>query len=1182
MVLEVAQLPLLVDPAKKNLSDVLEYGKQKMHDGHYEAAIAHFTHALQLNGSLCSALVSRGFCHLSLGDHMSALPDFAEVIATDSGFDRNVYILIALCYKWKEDYATAIRYLTRGLMKFPSFKAALVARGELHLKTKNFEKALLDFRQILSESPQLISAHRGYGDALRGLGDYRDALRQYTKAIEGALSAFAQLNAEEQALEQPGADSGTSVGDDRTPSPDEGPSSSDPSVNSRSAENVGDERQPVAQSPSGSRNGEEEDNQLALSQEGAGGQLLGQGAQSAAAQLQAAAIEAFMRRALLLRLLGDLQNAGGDLLEVLQMDNQNGLAMFWYGKILIEQQRPPEAVDFLKASLQYLGDDKAAAEAHVLLGSLLMTAATPDFELALEHIKTASRLAPKSKPVQLTKWICSAGVALHEIPKDPEKALSYLERTIISLTKGGKEGEGGRTSRSSGGKAASPEELMWSTAKEVSAKRQSMAQSNDLEPALGCTTYLQAIASDNVQRQSPIPVLLYLLRAAANAELSHWEEVLSDSRKALALDPENTGAQFNKHIASGILRSWCSEFEAAIGHFTKAIRLRPHRLEPKVHRAIATARAAHHYASREPEKVRQLLADSLRDLDEAQEMILILVTENPGNHVQTAGRVQFFRAICLYASRQYDDAFDALAACDQMELGSSQDVQVRQGLRAEILCARGDHRAAVAVCNEIIDAAPEGVETYLTRGRCWSELGEPEEAFADFRRALVLAPENPDTHFQSAQLFFQHGQYREAIQAYGTAQKLGGSMNFKLSYQKAVACVACGNLQGALKELAYTLQINPAMTHVTHARDGLTAIQSAINGDFKRAVIKLNTLLNNTPGNGRSSRSGRTAGLTVGAPTSLLSLYELMLYRGVCFFYLEQAPKSMQDFETALELCLRLQHLAQEQREAGVELPDGLPPELHPDGHIFFECEVLYNVALANLLDQNYMEALDRCQRLIEIAEREAHIKTVSGISSPMSQGDSLGLVWFLAGLCQLALDEVEASRESFMRSYSHHPTWVDDFLHRHEPSDGRPPHSGAGNSRAPTPLTPTQRFAQTNSWPHTWSNVGRAPMSGVQRAEMPPSEPWAVCCLFGGEGTNRLSQRFPPKKIQVRDVTIFVKPSFNWPFVSNPESSPQVDLSVLRLCEHHEVYCEAERAWEAPTHMLLESHSQSDRVESG
>merc|ERR1719456_1196935 len=147
---------------------------------------------------------------------------------------------------------------------------------------------------------------------------------------------------------------------------------------------------------------------LALSQEAAGGELLGTGAQSAAAQLRAAAIEALMRRALLLRMLGDLQNAGGDLLEVLQMDNQNGLAMFWYGKILIEQQRRSEAVDFLKASLQYLSDGKAQAEAHVLLGALLMTLATPDFELALDHIKIASRLNPKSKPVQLTKWICTA------------------------------------------------------------------------------------------------------------------------------------------------------------------------------------------------------------------------------------------------------------------------------------------------------------------------------------------------------------------------------------------------------------------------------------------------------------------------------------------------------------------------------------------------------------------------------------------------------------------------------------------------------------------------------------------------------------------------------------------------------------------------------------------------------
>jgi len=310
-----------------------------------------------------------------------------------------------------------------------------------------------------------------------------------------------------------------------------------------------------------------------------------------------------------------------------------------------------------------------------------------------------------------------------------------------------------------------------------------------------------------------------------------------------------------------------------------------------------------------------------------------------------------------------------------------------------------------------------------------------------------------------------------------------------------------------------------------------------------------------------------------------------MLYRGVCFFYLEQAPKAMQDFETALELCLRLQHLAEEQREAGVALPDGLPPELNPEGHIFFECEVLYNVALANLLDQNYAEALDRCQRLIEIAERDFQIRAMSGVSSrnmsPISQGDSLGLVWFLAGLCQLALDEVEASSFSFKRSYSYYPTWVDDFLHRHEPSDGRPPHSGGGNSRCTTPsaLTPTQRLAQTNDWPHTWSNVGNSSAREQRQRVQAPTEPWAVCCLFGGEGTHRLSSRFPTKKIQVRDVTIFVKPSLRWPFVSLPECNSPVDLAVLRLCEHHEVYCEAERAWEMPgraSHVLIESHSQS------
>jgi len=191
-------LPLLVDAGKRNLSSVIEWGRRKMLDGAYDAAIQHFTVALDLKPGLIHALVSRGFCHLTLGDEEKACKDFAEVIAKDAGFNRNVYVLIALCFKRHGDYNTAIRYLSRCVQQFKTFKPALVARGELSLKVREYEKARMDFQQVLVDTPAHLVARRGLGDALRGLGNFREALRHYTKAMEDAMQELSQHHRQAQ------------------------------------------------------------------------------------------------------------------------------------------------------------------------------------------------------------------------------------------------------------------------------------------------------------------------------------------------------------------------------------------------------------------------------------------------------------------------------------------------------------------------------------------------------------------------------------------------------------------------------------------------------------------------------------------------------------------------------------------------------------------------------------------------------------------------------------------------------------------------------------------------------------------------------------------------------------------------------------------------------------------------
>merc|ERR1711959_602988 len=122
-------------------------------------------------------------------------------------------------------------------------------------------------------------------------------------------------------------------------------------------------------------------------------------------------------------------------------------------------------------------------------------------------------------------------------------------------------------------------------------RRQELAQGDDLDLAFECTTYFQLVARDPKQQTSAMPPLLYAIRAVVMCHLGRWEDCVLDARRVLAVDPDDEATQYNMHMASGILRSKQGQFEAAVGSFTKAIRLRPVTTEVRAHRAIALAMA---------------------------------------------------------------------------------------------------------------------------------------------------------------------------------------------------------------------------------------------------------------------------------------------------------------------------------------------------------------------------------------------------------------------------------------------------------------------------------------------------------------------------------------------------------------------------------------------------------------
>merc|ERR1719460_953877 len=198
----------------------------------------------------------------------------------------------------------------------------------------------------------------------------------------------------------------------------------------------------------------------------------------------------------------------------------------------------------------------------------------------------------------------------------------------------------------------------------------------------------------------------------------------------------------------------------------------------------------------------------------------------------------------------------------------------------------GRFREAADACSRLLASDPEASEAYLARGLSFYHLGNEEEAFADYRRALVLAPESPDTHRQVGDLLFAHGSINEAIQAYSTALKLGGGgANPLLEATRGLAYLSQGRLSSAIRDLSYAVQIKPSLKEYAYVRDGLQALQAAVAGDFEKAMLRLNKILHEAP-----------------AQPPVLALYELLLYRGLCFFYLDQPNRALQDYVTALQI----------------------------------------------------------------------------------------------------------------------------------------------------------------------------------------------------------------------------------------------------------------------------------------
>lgn len=178
---------------KEVIASWLERGLSEQKLGEYSSAINFLTKVLKEDPNHTEALLQRAYCMMNTNEYRQAIPDLLAISQDNPFYDKKIYLALAMCFAGVNDLDTAIRQLNRGLLKYPRYTEAYVARGQLYAEQMKWEKALQDFHKAISLNSSDGSAHIGLGDAYAGMKDNKNAFKAYTQATQSTSCSFIGL-----------------------------------------------------------------------------------------------------------------------------------------------------------------------------------------------------------------------------------------------------------------------------------------------------------------------------------------------------------------------------------------------------------------------------------------------------------------------------------------------------------------------------------------------------------------------------------------------------------------------------------------------------------------------------------------------------------------------------------------------------------------------------------------------------------------------------------------------------------------------------------------------------------------------------------------------------------------------------------------------------------------------------
>jgi tetratricopeptide (TPR) repeat protein len=148
----------------------------------YEAALAEYNRALDLDPTLARAYNNRGATHRALRRYKAALADYSQAIELDPT-EAQAYSNRGATYAELRQYPAAMADFVRALEQNPTFAQAFHNRGLAYTELGQYQAALSDFSRALDADPTFVDAYNNRANAYAKLGQHEAALSDYNRAL---------------------------------------------------------------------------------------------------------------------------------------------------------------------------------------------------------------------------------------------------------------------------------------------------------------------------------------------------------------------------------------------------------------------------------------------------------------------------------------------------------------------------------------------------------------------------------------------------------------------------------------------------------------------------------------------------------------------------------------------------------------------------------------------------------------------------------------------------------------------------------------------------------------------------------------------------------------------------------------------------------------------------------------